>query len=46
MSESLVSVISRKTMKLGYRDETYELSNSHKTCQNYYDQIIMSIYTI
>ena len=37
----LISVISRKTFNLGYRDETYVLSNGHETCQNYYGQIIM-----
>ena len=37
----LISVISRKTFNLGYRDETYVLSNGHETCHNYYGQIIM-----
>ena len=31
-----------KKFNLGYRDETYVLSNGHKTCQNYYGQIIMN----
>ena len=34
-------MIPRKTLNLGYRDETYVLSNGHGTFQNYYDQIIM-----
>ena len=38
----LISVISRKKFNLGYRDETYVLSNGHKTCQKYYGQIIMN----
>ena len=36
-------MISRKTFNLGYRDETYVLSNGHKTCQNYYGQIIVHL---
>ena len=34
-------MISRKTFNLGYRDETYVLSNGLETCQNYNGQIIM-----
>ena len=34
-------MIPRKTFNLGYRDETYVLSNGHETCQNYYGQIII-----
>ena len=30
-----------KNINLGYRDETYVLSNGHEICQNYYGQIIM-----
>ena len=42
----LISVISRKTFNLGYRYETYVLSNGHETCQNYYGQIIMKHMTL
>ena len=30
-----------KTFNLGYRDETYVLSNGHETCQNYYCNTFM-----
>ena len=39
-------MIARKTFNLGYRDGTYLLSNGHKTCQNYYGQIIMNLRTL
>ena len=42
LCRKLISVISRKTFNLGYRDINYVLSNGHKTCQNYYGQIIMN----
>ena len=46
LSKRFFSVISRKTLNVGYRDETYVLTNGHEICQNYYDQIIMKLLTL